>query len=126
MPVSTERIPPMAKVRLTYDDKELRRNINDLEDRFDEMIAFIVDYHAAAGQVDMKTRAPWTDRTSAARNGLFTVTEHSRGHYTIIFSHTVHYGIWLEVKFSGRDAVIMPTVKSRGHALMDDIRKRIS
>lgn len=115
----------MARVRLTYDDKEIRRNVDDLEDTYDRMLRFIVDYHAAQGVTDMKTNAPWTDRTSAARNGLFTVTEHSPGHYTIIFSHTVHYGIWLEVKFSARDAIIMPTVKSRGHALMDDIRRKL-
>lgn len=115
----------MARVRLTYNDKELRRNLQDVEARYDEMFRFIVDYHAVQGVADMKTNAPWTDRTSAARNGLFTVTEHSPGHYTIIFSHTVHYGFWLEVKFSGRDAIIMPTVQSRGHALMEDIRKRL-
>lgn len=115
----------MARVRLTYKDEDLRREVENLEETYDQMIRFIVDYHAAQGQADMKTNAPWTDRTSAARNGLFTVTEHETGHYTIVFSHTVHYGIWLEVKFSARDAVIMPTVQSRGQALMDDIRRRI-
>ena len=115
----------MARVELKYDDKQLRRNVENLEDTYDRMIRFIVDYHAMQGTADMKRNAPWTDRTSAARNGLFTVTEHERGHYTIVFSHTVHYGIWLEVKFSGRDAIIMPTVKSRGHALMRDIQERL-
>ena len=90
------------------------------------MLGVIVDYHAVSAVADMKQGAPWTDRTSAARNGLFTVVTHSPGHYTITLSHTVHYGFWLEVKFSGRDAIIMPTVLSRGRALMKDIEERLA
>lgn len=116
----------MARVRIRYNDSELMRGLDEYEERVHEMLSFIVDYHAVQGAANMKLNAPWTDRTSAARNGLFTVTEHGDNHYTIIFSHSVHYGIWLEVKFSGRDAVIMPTVISQGEALMDDIKKRLS
>lgn len=116
----------MAKVRIHYEDRDLRKNVSEYARKVDEMLAFIVDYHAVKGQANMKSNAPWTDRTSAARNGLFTVTEHDGNHYTIVFSHSVHYGIWLEVKFSGRDAVIMPTVVSQGEALMSDIRRRLS
>ncbi|AOE44827.1 hypothetical protein BI084_gp15 [Gordonia phage Terapin] len=114
----------MGKMRIKYDDRKLRRNVENLDEYYDDMIKAIVEYHAAQGEIDMKTNAPWTDRTTAARQGLYTVVNHEgKGHYTIIFSHTVHYGIWLEVKFSGRDAIIMPTVLSRGRALMKDLRK---
>lgn len=115
----------MPRARIRYDDRELRRNVDRLDEIYDEMIRFVIDYHAVQGAANMKKNAPWTDRTSAARNGLFTVTDHSPGHYTIVFSHTMHYGFWLEVKFSGRDAVIMPTVKSQGRALMEDIRRKL-
>ncbi|QNJ55328.1 hypothetical protein SEA_LITTLEFELLA_17 [Gordonia phage LittleFella] len=115
----------MAKISFRYDDSRLRIGVREYSEKVDEMLRFIVDYHAAAGQRNMKLNAPWTDRTSAARNGLFTVTDHSPGHYTIVFSHSVHYGIWLEVKFSGRDAIIMPTVISQGQALLEDIRRAL-
>lgn len=114
----------MLNIRVKYDDTVLRENLENADKIYEEMIGFIVDYHAAKGQAAMKANAPWTDRTSAARNGLFTVVEKGNGGYTIIFSHTMHYGFWLEVKFSGRDAIIMPTVKSQGHALMSDLRER--
>lgn len=91
----------------------------------DRAIRFIMDYHAADGTARMKMNAPWTDQTGAARNGLFAVTEHAKGHYKIIFSHSVNYGIWLEVKFSGRDAVIMPTVLEVSEGLIRDLRKLI-
>ena len=114
-------------VKADYDDRRLRNNIENYKEHFDRMLQVLIDYHAAAGVVDMKTGAPWTDRTSAARNGLFTVVSHPEpNHYTITFSHTVHYGFWLEVKFSGRDAIIMPTVLSRGRALMKDIEERLT
>ncbi len=114
-----------SRVTVEYDDEELSRNLRNFDDIFDRMMRVIIDYHSMAGVRDMKQNAPWTDRTGAARSGLFTVTEHGNGHYTIVFSHTMHYGFWLEVKFSGRDAIIMPTVKSRGRALMDDIKRRL-
>lgn len=124
MPVSTQSSRVMARrSKVTYDDRKLKVNLRNYEEEVDRALRFIMDYHAAEGQARMKTNAPWTDRTSAARNGLFTVTEHSKGHYTIIFSHSVNYGIWLEVKFSGRDAVIMPTVLSVGQDLMKNLRK---
>lgn len=115
----------MARLSVSYDDNDLRKNIDQYSEQFDLMLGAIVDYHSAAGVVDMKSNAPWTDRTGAARAGLFTVVDHEPGHYTITFSHTVYYGFWLEVKFSARDAVIMPTVLSRGRALMADIQERL-
>lgn len=118
----------MAKAvfKVKYNDRELRHNIENFDDIVDKMLDRVVEYHAARGQSEMKMSAPWTDRTSAARNGLFTVVEkEGKGSYTIVFSHTVNYGIWLEVKFSGRDAVIMPTIQKIGVDLMEDIRRRI-
>ena len=115
----------MAGARITYDDKDLRNRVRGYPEEFDRMMRFLIEYHAAAGTAKMKGSAPWTDRTGAARSGLFSVTDHGGGRYTIVMSHTMHYGFWLEVKFSARDAIIMPTVKSQGRALMDDIRKRL-
>ena len=117
----------MAKAKVTYDDRRLRSNLERYEDHVDEMLGVIMDYHAARGLARMKTEAPWTDRTGAARSGLFSVVEHpKKGSYTIIFSYSVHYGFWLEVKFSGRDAIIRPTIVSQGHELMQDIRRKFS
>lgn len=70
------------------------------------------------GIAALKQNAPWTDRTSAARNGLHTITMLGGSQHIIIYSHAVHYGIWLEVKFSGRDAVILPTMIPEGRDLM--------
>lgn len=120
-----ELILAMAKVRVNFDGRKLRVNVRRYDEHVKRALDFLTEYHATQGVAAMKTNAPWTDRTSAARNGLYTVVTKGPGHYTIKFSHSVHYGIWLEVKFSGRDAIIMPTVINQGEALMSDIRRML-
>lgn len=111
------------RTKISYDDRALKINLREYSDELDRAVRFAMDYHAAEGAARMKMNAPWSDQTGAARSGLFTVTEHTKGHYTIVFSHSVNYGIWLEVKFSGRDAVIMPTILSVGQDLLQNLRK---
>lgn len=115
----------MARVRIKYDDRRLRRNVESIDEIYEDMIEALVEFHALKGEENMKANAPWTDRTGMARQGLFTMVHKGGGHYTIVFSHTMHYGFWLEVKFSGRDAVIMPTVLSQGRALMRDLKEML-
>lgn len=66
-----------------------------------------------------KTTAPWTDRTSLARAGLGAVSDATRSDvYGITLYHTVSYGIWLEVRWSGKYAVIQPTIETMGPEVM--------
>lgn len=108
----------MARVSFTFDDKELRKNIETLPRRIEGAITAAVDYTAAEALVYMKSNAPWTDRTGAARAGLSAIPTGGGGSWTITLAHAVHYGIWLEVKFSARDAIIMPTARVEGGLLM--------
>jgi hypothetical protein len=43
---------------------------------------------------------------------------HESGRSTIIIAHGVPYGIWLEVRFSGRYAIIGPTLVYTGDLTM--------
>lgn len=108
----------MAKMRLSYSDRGLQARLSKLSQENEDKVDRLIDLYAVVGQSEMKMNAPWTDRTSAARNGLFTVASRSGKVRTITFSHSVHYGIWLEVKYSGRDAIIMPTILNVGPRLM--------
>lgn len=58
-----------------------------------------------------RVNAPWTDRTGNARNGLFAqhLSEPMVIHQLVIY-HTMPYGVWLEVRWSGRYAIIGPTM----------------
>ena len=58
-----------------------------------------------------RANAPWTDRTGNARAGLSAkhVAEPMVKH-TLVIYHTMPYGYWLEVRWSGRYAIIGPTM----------------
>lgn len=75
----------------------------------------------------MKLNAPWTDRTGNARAGLHAkLNIENRGEaFELIFAGTVYYQIFLEARFSGKFAIIMPTVNYFGGLLMDRIASSI-
>lgn len=56
-----------------------------------------VKYWDGRAEAHMKQKAPWTDRTANARNGLFAVARKTAARtFAIILGHSVTYGIWLE------------------------------
>lgn len=73
-----------------------------------------------AGQVESHARsnAPWTDRTSNARNGLMARPYKVEGKHGIVLFHSVPYGIWLEIANSGTYAIILPTIEVKGPDVM--------
>lgn len=109
----------MAKMTYEYDDRQLSINLRETPEKVDRAIKATMDYTGTESTRVMKERAPWTDRTTAARNGLHTVNNFAPPQYELILSHTVPYGIWLEIANSGRYQIIMPTVRSQGVALMN-------
>lgn len=68
-----------------------------------------------------KANAPWDDRTGAARAGLDVDVDSSRNDITLTLFHTVDYGEWLETRWSGRYAIIMPTLEKFG----PEIKRRL-
>ena len=74
-----------------------------------------------------KLNAPWTDRTTNARNGLHAqVGSPDQGKsFELILAHSVFYGIYLESRFSGRFAIIMPTINYIGGLLITRISDSI-
>lgn len=69
------------------------------------------DYVQPRAETFARTNAPWKDQTSNARNGLFaTHTKTPMVVHRLIIYHTMPYGLWLEVRWSGRYAIIGPTM----------------
>lgn len=80
---------------------------------------------AAEMERDMKANAPWEDRTFDARAGLQAkVVFTDPTHFTIFLGHgkDIFYGIFLETRFGGRFAIILPTAQKFGPMLEDKIR----
>lgn len=84
-----------------------------------------LDFESEHVQDYMRTHAPWTDRTSNARNGLFAKAVTGDAH-AIVCYHTVPYGIWLEVRHSGRYAIIEPTIQVEGKRIMTALNGLLS
>lgn len=116
-----------AKGGMTFDSAVLKRNLEQLDDRVDSYIAAVVDYSSDKTVAYAKETAPWTDRTGNARSGLRTETEWiPKKSHSIFLFHSVLYGIWLEIRWAGKYAVILPTLKVQGPATMRLLEKLFS
>jgi hypothetical protein len=96
-------------------DIKLREEFHDiLEPYIDEM----VDY--------AKANAPWSDRTGDARAGLSaSFEEGARDVWVLTLFHTVEYGVWLEIRWGGKYAIIMPTAEVVGSRMMDALKRML-
>lgn len=72
----------------------------------------IADFFAPQLETYAKENANWTDRTGLARARLRGWTQEvATGIVELYLSHGMHYGIYLEVKYSGKYAIIWPTIR---------------
>lgn len=103
----------------------LEHNLQNFNDRARRAIKVSMDYQAASSETWMRTNAPWTDRTTNARNGLFAMVIDDIGIdvWLLVLSHSVHYGIWLELMQSGRYAIVRPAFLKANQELMSRLSK---
>lgn len=101
----------------------LRTNIEQLDDRMKRGVVAAANWVAPQAEEYMRTNAPWTDRTSAARNGLHSQVEIEGGgdKVAIVLYHTVPYGPYLELRWDGKYAIIEPTMAAMGPLFVEAI-----
>jgi hypothetical protein len=58
-----------------------------------------------------RDNAPWADRTGDARNGLDVDVRMEGDVIVWEMSHGVDYGLYLETRWNGKYAIIMPTLE---------------
>ncbi len=105
-----------ANIRIVMDT--LSPNLAAFPIKLNTAVGAVMQYHEANVQDDARSNAPWTDRTSNARNGLFAKAYQTGRTHGIVLYHTVPYGIWLEVRWGGKYRVIVPTIQRQGRAVM--------
>jgi hypothetical protein len=96
----------------------LQTNLKTFEPKLDRGLVALTERAGQTITDTAKRNAPWTDRTTNARNGLETNVEHSLNKHRITLFHKVDYGIWLEIAHAGKYRIIMPTLESEGRKLM--------
>jgi hypothetical protein len=105
-------------IQLTWKDKGFSAAVNNGERKLKQRIDVILQRYAPEIAGYMKLNAPWEDQTGNARNGLAAQAFNDGEGQGIMLFHQVPYGIFLEVKFSGRDAIILPTIEEYGPRVM--------
>jgi hypothetical protein len=95
--------------RLTGMNNVLRNLNTYVNSTVKELEAVSSDY-AKAMQAYSKANRPWTDRTGNARRGLFGYVLSEPTRIRTRIAHQVHYGVYLELGFQGRFAILQPTV----------------
>jgi hypothetical protein len=82
----------------------------------------VAEYFAPIVESYAKDNAPWIDRTGNARQGLTgSVQDISQTVVHLYLSHKMDYGVYLELKHSGRYAIILPTLEAH----YGEIKKRL-
>lgn len=76
-------------------------------------------------QAQMQSGARWTDRTGAARRGLFGRAMRLAVGAVIVCGGSVFYQIYLERKNAGRYAIIMPTMQQNYAGIFASLRQLV-
>lgn len=94
-----------------FDFDTLTPSLKQLLPRVDAGVDLAFDAMEPVATSYARSNARWTDETGNARNGLFAthLSEPMVLHQLIVY-HTMPYGVWLEVRWSGRYAIIGPTM----------------
>lgn len=82
--------------------------------------------HSAEIENWMKQTASWQDRTGNARSGLKAEFQQMANQYSLILSHSVYYGQYLEYSFSGKYAILQPAIRFWQPILMRELQEKIN
>lgn len=112
---------------VTLDARNFQKNIEEYDKRVKRMIASEFIWAEAESVRYAKQNAPWTDDTGNARAGLFAKARPINGgeSFELLLAGSVPYQIWLEVRWSGKYAIIMPTLNVVGAQMISHIADRI-
>lgn len=97
-----------------------------MERKLERALHGVVRYWDGPVETWMKHNAPWQDRTTNARNGLFAVAKKiAAGLYAIILGHTVDYGVYLEDGTENMQAypIVGPAIQRFAPKVMKTLHK---
>lgn len=116
----------VVKPRIIMTENSLMPRLMTLDSAMQLGIRATLSRYEPIAEARLKERAPWTDRTGNARNGLAARAVFGDDVDSLVLFHQVPYGIYLETKNSGKYAVIMPVVNEISKEIMGTLRKMMS
>lgn len=92
---------------------------------FEKQVDKLVDKSANKLQAYMQKNRKWTDQSERARKGLSAKWERwpTETDWRIILSHSVSYGVFLELAHEKKYAIIQPTILAKGPEVMHNFNK---
>lgn len=107
-----------AGVRIEWYEDTLTNGLDGIEPYINDVVDTVFRYYEAPVENYARVNAPWTDRTSNARNGLVAQSGSDGKTRFLVLAHRVPYGIWLEVRWNGKFAIIRPTLEKYAPEIM--------
>lgn len=101
-----------------FDLTDLLNGLANCEDKAGTAMLMYAENGALKLQNSARKNAPWTDRTGHARQRLTCITKVVDRGFQEELSHGVDYGIWLELAHEKKFAIIDPTIKKEGPAII--------
>lgn len=77
----------------------------------------------------MKQNAPWQDITGIARESLYAVAEQDAvrvAQITVAYGYQAPHGLWLEIAYGGKWAIITKTIDRWGPVVWKDIQNMMN
>ncbi len=101
----------MARGRGIFDFDTLTPSLKEFLPKVDARVDLAFDLMETVAETQMRSKAPWHDNTGNARAGLRAthLSEPMVVHRLVLY-HTMDYGYWLEIRWSGKYAIIGPTM----------------
>ncbi len=113
----------MTRIDWGGTDKDVKRRMDAYGVAVMDTLFQLGQFFAAKTEAHAKRHAPWTDRTSNARQSLFGVATKEGDKVVLILSHGVDYGVFLELAHQGNFAIIGPTLQQHYGEIMQAVRE---
>lgn len=105
--------------------KAVFRNLDSWVTRVEGDVFAISQNYANRMEQYAKANAPWTDRTGAARRGLFGRTREQGTWLMTGIAHSVDYGPALELGYHGQYAILKPTRNHFAPMYFRDVKRTV-
>lgn len=107
-----------------FNPGNLGRNLAKFNDDVQDLIRQDAEAHAFEAELTMKSKAPWTDRTTRARQTLWADADtRPGGDVRIEMGHGMDYGKYLENHNERRFAIVRPTIRATGLSFMRSMER---
>lgn len=98
----------MGELQLTKDT--LTSGLDKFDGDLLDIVFNVFQYWRTVAVSEMRTNARWVDQTGNARNALNATVYDGPNYIDMVLYHGVPYGVFLEVRWSGKYAIIGPTM----------------